>query len=148
MLEPVRASFRSGTPIRWNRVHNLAGFVYFNHSIHIKKGVGCVTCHGQVDQMPLTWQTSTLQMEWCLQCHRNPEKYLRPRDYIFTMKTNEQLLQEFNAETSEETGKVSHEPLTTEKIPREALKDQLSMGNKLVEMYKVNKKTSCSVCHR
>jgi predicted nucleic acid-binding protein len=64
------------------------------------------------------------------------------------MKTNEQLLQEFNAETSEETGKVSHEPLTTEKIPREALKDQLSMGNKLVEMYKVNKKTSCSVCHR
>jgi Cytochrome c7 and related cytochrome c len=84
-LEPVRESFRSGKPIEWNRVHKLADFVYFNHSIHINKGVGCQTCHGQVDQMPLMRQVATLQMEWCLDCHRQPERYLRPRQYVFSM---------------------------------------------------------------
>jgi hypothetical protein len=84
-LEPVRASWRTGMPIRWIRVHDLPDFTYFDHSIHLKKGVGCSTCHGQVDQMPLTWQVASLQMEWCLGCHRNPEKYLRPRDRIFSM---------------------------------------------------------------
>jgi len=85
MLEPVRASFRTGEPIQWIRVHDLGDFVYFNHSIHVNKGVGCETCHGRVDQMPLTWKANTLYMEWCLQCHRNPEKYLRPTDQVFTM---------------------------------------------------------------
>src|SRR5262249_46164795 len=85
MLEPVRESFRSGKSIEWNRVHHLAGFVYFDHSIHVKKGVGCVTCHGRVDQMPLTWQESSLQMEWCLGCHRNPERFVRPREQVFSM---------------------------------------------------------------
>ena len=79
-LEPVRASYRTGAPIEWNRVHKLAGFVYFDHSIHIAKGVGCATCHGQVDQMPLVRQVATLQMEWCIDCHRQPEKYLRPKE--------------------------------------------------------------------
>ena len=82
-LEPVRASFRSGTSIQWNRVHDLPDFVYFNHSIHIHKGVGCTTCHGQVDQMPLMRQEASLQMEWCLNCHRNPEMYVRPREAVF-----------------------------------------------------------------
>src|SRR6267378_2240944 len=82
-LEPVRDSFRSGRSIQWTRVHDLPDFVYFNHSIHVHKGVGCTTCHGQVDRMPLMWQEQSLQMEWCLDCHRNPERYVRPRDAVF-----------------------------------------------------------------
>jgi hypothetical protein len=85
MLEPVRESFRSDRAIQWTRVHNLPGFVYFDHSIHIHKGVGCSTCHGRVDQMPLTWRENTLYMDWCLDCHRAPERYVRPRDQVFNM---------------------------------------------------------------
>jgi hypothetical protein len=85
VLEPVRASFRSGESIRWTRVHNLPGFVYFDHSIHLKKGVGCTTCHGQVDQMPLMWREHSLYMEWCLECHRAPEKFVRPREFVFSV---------------------------------------------------------------
>src|SRR5262249_29303770 len=82
-LEPVRESFRTGRSIEWTRVHDLPDFVYFNHSIHVNKGVGCTTCHGQVDRMPLMWQEQSLQMEWCLNCHRNPERYVRPREAGF-----------------------------------------------------------------
>ena len=85
ILEPVRASFREDTPLRWTRVHDLPDFVYFNHSIHVKKGVGCETCHGRVDQMPLMSQQNSLQMEWCVACHRAPEKYVRPRSEVYTM---------------------------------------------------------------
>jgi len=85
ILEPVRASFRDDKPLHWVRVHDLPDFVYFNHSIHVKKGMGCETCHGRVDQMPLMEQVNTLQMEWCLNCHRNPENYVRPRSEITTM---------------------------------------------------------------
>jgi Cytochrome c7 and related cytochrome c len=85
ILEPVRASFRTGTPLKWQRVHDLPDFVYFNHSIHVNKGVGCATCHGRVDQMPLMYQKATLMMSWCLDCHRNPEKYVRPKDQVFNM---------------------------------------------------------------
>jgi hypothetical protein len=85
MLEPVRESYRTGQPLRWTRVHNLAEFAYFNHSIHVNKGVGCATCHGPVDQMPLIAQQESLLMEWCLDCHRNPERYLRPREEVFNM---------------------------------------------------------------
>jgi len=85
MLAPVRASYENGESIPWQRVHDLPDFVYFNHSIHINKGVGCVTCHGQVDQMPLTWQVQSLQMRWCLDCHRHPEKFVRPREEVFSM---------------------------------------------------------------
>jgi hypothetical protein len=84
-LEPVRESFRANKPIAWNRVHKLPEYTYFDHSIHVKKGVGCVSCHGRVDRMPLTWQEHTLHMEWCLDCHRNPERHLRPRDKVFDM---------------------------------------------------------------
>jgi hypothetical protein len=84
-LEPVRASYRDNTSIQWTRVHDLPDFVYFNHSIHVAKGVGCETCHGRIDKMSLTWQQNTLQMDWCLDCHRAPEKNLRPRQFITTM---------------------------------------------------------------
>jgi hypothetical protein len=117
MLEPVRSSFRSGESIRWTRVHDLPGFVYFDHSIHLKKGMGCESCHGRVDQMPLIWKTETLQMEWCLDCHRNPEKNIRPRSEVFTM---------------------GYKPEG----------NQLEIGRKLVDEYKVQKLTDCNTCHR
>jgi hypothetical protein len=85
MLEPVRASFQTGQALHWTRVHDLPDFVYFDHSIHLGKGVGCATCHGRVDQMPLMLAEHNLLMEWCLDCHRMPERYVRPREYVFRM---------------------------------------------------------------
>jgi hypothetical protein len=117
ILEPVRESFRTGKSLEWTRVHNLPGFVYFDHSIHVHKGVGCTTCHGRVDQMPLMWRENTLYMEWCLECHRNPERFVRPRDQVFNM--------------------VWQPP-----------SDQIALGQKLVQEYKIESLTSCSVCHR
>src|SRR6476620_2263725 len=105
ILEPVRASFREDKPMTWVRVHDLPDFVYFNHGIHVKKGVGCATCHGQVDRMPLIYQKSSLFMTWCLDCHRNPAKYIRPRDQVFNMSwerpaddpgLGERLVKEYN----------------------------------------------------
>jgi hypothetical protein len=85
MLAPVRVSYSTGKPLEWTRVNDLPDFVYFNHSIHVKKGMGCETCHGRIDEMPLTLQENTLQMEWCINCHRTPENYIRPRSEIYTM---------------------------------------------------------------
>ena len=85
MLEPVRASWRNNESIHWTRVHDLPGFVYFNHSIHVNKGIGCQTCHGRVDLMPLMWKVNSLHMGWCLDCHRAPEKYIRPKAAVFQM---------------------------------------------------------------
>jgi cytochrome c7-like protein len=85
MLEPVRASLRDERPIVWTRVHDLPDFAYFDHSIHVAKGIGCVSCHGRVDEMPLMRQAAPLQMEWCLECHRHPETRVRPRAEVFNM---------------------------------------------------------------
>jgi hypothetical protein len=104
-LEPVRASFREDTPLEWTRVHDLPDFVYFNHSAHVNKGIGCSTCHGRVDRMPLTWQVHSLQMEWCLECHRQPEKYVRPKAEVYNiayeapadqLEQGRKLVQEYN----------------------------------------------------
>jgi hypothetical protein len=116
-LEPVRESFRSGRSIEWTRVHDLPDFVYFNHAIHVTKGIGCTTCHGQVDRMPLMWQEQSLQMEWCIDCHRAPERYVRPRDQVFS---------------------VTYRPPG----------NQLEIGRRLVDEYKIQRLTSCSTCHR
>ncbi|HTQ80166.1 MAG TPA: cytochrome c3 family protein [Thermoanaerobaculia bacterium] len=85
LLEPVRASYAKNVPLRWTRLHDLPDYVYFNHSIHVAKGVGCATCHGRVDRMPLMYQNATLLMEWCIDCHRNPAPNLRPKDQVFNM---------------------------------------------------------------
>ncbi len=85
VLAPVRASLATGRPIRWTRVNDLPDFVFFNHAIHINKGVGCSTCHGPVDEMPITWRAESLYMKWCLNCHRAPQNYLRRRDQIFNL---------------------------------------------------------------
>jgi hypothetical protein len=118
MLAPVRASYRSGESIEWNRVHRLADHVYFNHAVHVNKGVGCVTCHGRIDQMQLVRQHGTLLMEWCLDCHRNPDPYLRPRDEVFNMEWS----------------------------PSPA--EQAELGPKLAREYDVRRLIHCSTCHR
>ncbi len=82
-LEPVRASFREDRSIQWTKVNDLPDFVYFDHSAHVNQGIGCTSCHGRVDRMPLVWQEASLQMEWCLECHRHPERYVRPRSAVF-----------------------------------------------------------------
>ena len=120
ILEPVRASFRDNTPIRWNRVNDLPDFVYFNHSIHVKKGIGCATCHGPVDRMPLMYQEATLQMSWCLECHRNPAKYIRPREEVFNMNWQ----------------RPGNDPGMGERLVRD------------YKIASVEQLTNCSTCHR
>jgi len=85
LLEPVRESWATGKSINWIRVHDLPDYVYFNHEIHVNKGIGCASCHGRVDEMPLMYEENTLQMEWCLNCHRDPAKNLRPTSEIYNM---------------------------------------------------------------
>lgn len=120
MLEPVRESFHKDRPIAWQRVHELPEFVYFNHAVHVHKGVGCVECHGRVDRMPLTYQDQSLLMSWCLSCHRRPGPHLRPRDEVFSM---------------------------TWKRPADAtgLAEQLMNDYRIRSPQEL---TSCSVCHR
>jgi len=133
MLEPVRESFRSGKSLVWTRVNDLPDFVYFDHSIHINKGVGCNVCHGPVDRMPLMYNYASLQMEWCLDCHRAPEKYLRPRDQVFNMRYQEP---------------STDSPVV---VDGQDYTDQRSLGLALVKKYNlrtVRDITSCSTCHR
>ena len=85
VLAPVRKSFAAGEPLKWIRVNDLPGYVYFNHSAHVAKGIGCTNCHGRIDQMPLTRKAQTFYMRWCLDCHREPQQYIRPRDKVFDM---------------------------------------------------------------
>jgi hypothetical protein len=85
MLAPVRDSMARHIPLRWHRVYRLPDYVFFNHSIHVAKGVACETCHGRVDQMPLTWRAQPLHMRWCLDCHRDPAPHLRPSEAVFAM---------------------------------------------------------------
>ena len=85
MLEPVRSSYATGKPLEWTKVHDLPDFTYFNHSIHVAKGIGCATCHGPVQEMRLMRTAEPVQMRWCLDCHRNPEKFIRPKEEIYNM---------------------------------------------------------------
>jgi hypothetical protein len=136
MLAPVRESFKSGKSLEWTRVHDVPDFAYFNHAVHVQKGIGCVTCHGRVDKMPLTWREHTLHMKWCLDCHRNPEPHLRPREQVFSMT--------WNPEDEKET---------TEEL-RNRLMEELRIGVQTDEEGRVaidshhNKLTNCSTCHR
>jgi len=121
-LALVRESYVTGLPIEWVKVHKVPDFVYFNHAIHVNKGVGCSNCHGQVNQMPVVWQTQPLYMGWCLDCHRNPEQYVRPRDEVYNMDY------------------VAPAPA-----------EQLVLGRELVEQYGImpaSQLTNCWVCHR
>src|SRR3984885_10403776 len=89
LLQPVRTSWATGDSIPWVKIHDLPDFVYFNHEIHVNKGMGCSSCHGRVDLMPLMYQENTFQMSWCLNCHRDPGKNLRPTSEIYNMAWEE-----------------------------------------------------------
>ena len=118
VLAPVRESLATGTPIHWNRVNNLPDYVYFNHSIHVAKGVGCASCHGNVAEMPLMYKAAPMTMEWCLSCHRNPGPNLRPADLIYDPAW----------QRGPDTPSV------------EALMAQYKLGDRNL--------TECSICHR
>jgi hypothetical protein len=120
ILEPVRASLALNRPLQWSRVHNLPDFVYFDHSIHVQKGVGCVSCHGRVDQMPMLWKAEPMTMAWCLDCHRHPELHLREQRDVFNM----------------------------EYAPSD--REQFELGSALLKRkhIEVDRLINCSVCHR
>jgi hypothetical protein len=123
-LKPIRESYAKGTPVTWIKVHDLPGYAYFSHAAHVNQGVGCASCHGRIDQMEVVRQTKPLSMSWCLGCHREPERNLRPRDQITNMQ--------WDAQTA--TGK-----------------SQLELGTELRKAYGIqgpDYMTSCSTCHR
>ena len=130
---------RDEKPIEWTRVHKLPDFVFFNHSIHVNKGIGCATCHGPVDKMPLMYQENTLRMGWCLTCHRNPEQFIRPREQVLNMN--------YDPSDDESLGKELGMPQDEAK---KKYGDQEALGAKLVQDYHVHKEqlTNCYVCHR
>ena len=119
MLKPVRVSYNNNVPLRWNRVYDLPNYVYFDHSIHVHKGVGCSECHGRVDRMPLIFKAASLEMQWCLDCHRDPGKHLRPQSEIFNMNW-------------------------TPAANQSARGSELIEANKI----EVGRLDNCSVCHR
>ena len=131
LLEPVRQGYGKGVPIAWTKVHNVPHYTYFNHSIHVAKGVGCYSCHGRIDDMNLVFQTKTLLMEWCLDCHRKPENHLRPREEVYNLGWKPADLG-----VNPDTGR----PFT-----------QLEIGKQKKAEYQVREPdvlTNCSMCHR
>jgi len=133
MLEPVRQSYRTDVSLQWTRVNALPDFVYFDHSIHVAKGIGCTTCHGQIASMPLTYRAGTLYMSWCLDCHRAPEKNIRPKSEVFNPYY--------------EPPSATH----VVKVNGVEYRDQLEMGRRLKDDYHIQPLAtlqSCSTCHR
>ncbi|MBP0588331.1 cytochrome c3 family protein [Paraburkholderia sp. LEh10] len=119
VLAPLHASMDTNTPVRWNRVHDLPDFVYFDHSIHVNKGVACIECHGRIDEMPLTARVASLDMQWCLQCHRNAPRHIRPLADVFTMSDARPLSQQ-----------------------------EIGQLNRLFHLQDTRRLTDCSTCHR
>lgn len=123
VLEPVRESLREERRIRWKRVYRIPDYVYFDHSIHVAKGVGCTTCHGQIDRMPLTSAAKPFYMQQCLDCHQNPENFVRPKEEVFSMDWR----------------------------PPAQPQERRRQGLELIQKYKIapaHKLTDCYVCHR
>ena len=159
MLEPVRRSFQTDTPIVWNRVHNVPHYAYFNHSIHVAKGVGCQSCHGQIDEMNLTFQAKTLLMEWCINCHRNPHEQLRPNSEIYSMtwapgrpvNGKEQVWVREDLPNWGKNADGTDTAAAVELLGKPRPTTQAALGAKLKELYDIRDGvtlTSCSMCHR
>jgi ferredoxin len=170
LLEPVRSSWATGESLVWTKVHDLPDFVYFSHEIHVNKGLGCASCHGRVDQMPLMYAQNTLQMEWCLDCHRNPAKNIRPTSEIYNAKPGSPTAASVSCTTKDPAstgpemaslelplrgphGLASDVAAST--MPAAAsfqkFTSQDDLGHFLVEHYKIRTPkdlTSCEVCHR
>jgi menaquinone reductase, multiheme cytochrome c subunit len=133
-LLPVQESWKTDRPIEWVKVHDLPDFAYFNHSAHVNKGVGCVTCHGRVDTMETVNQVQPLSMSWCLDCHREPEKFLRPKDRVTDMWWRPEVTKDASGKPTESEGQA-----------------QLRIGRELKKQYgirDVQYMQSCSTCHR
>ena len=122
-LAPVRKSRDTGMPVEWVRVHDLPDYAYFNHSAHVNRGIGCVSCHGRVDRMEVVHQVAPLSMSWCLDCHRHPEKHLRPLDRITDMAWDPELDPDIQLAQAE-------------------------LGVQLAKKYNIHPPTDCSTCHR
>ena len=145
LLAPVRDSFRTGRPLAWTRVHNVADYVYFNHRIHIAKGVGCECCHGRVDRMPLMGSTATLHMEWCLECHRHPEQFVRNQRDIYRFGLGEPRDDGHAAQVTEsDETERGHPAIQAQRGER------ATAGALLVQQYGIatGQLTDCAVCHR
>lgn len=153
LLEPVRQSYETGTPIVWNLVNKVPDFVHFNHSIHVNRGINCNTCHGAVNNMHITWKGNSFQMAWCLQCHRAPERYLykdpqnpnlTPRQQVFNVYWK---LQEFGKAKLNDQEKQLVEGDYGGAATWETHK--IAEGKKLVNLYgvKTQQLADCSVCH-
>jgi len=144
LLEPVREAYRTGQAVQWTKVHNLPDFVYFNHSIHVAKGVACITCHGAVDKMPLMYQKNSLSMRWCLECHRNPQKFIGLKEKVFETGESE----------PPQVSEVVEELLAKGDITPEEAKNYQgysSVGKVLVKAYHIKPKiklADCYTCHR
>jgi len=119
-LEAVRNSWSTGLPIMWDRIHKAPDYAYFNHAVHVNRGVSCVSCHGNVDQMPVVYQAESQSMGWCLECHRNPEPNLRPLDEVYNLTWT----------------------------PTDSGLDQASLGKELVDDWHINPPETCAGCHR
>ena len=132
VIKKVKECFESNTPIEWVRVHQLPDYAYFNHSQHINSGVSCVTCHGRVDQMEVIHQVESLSMSWCLECHRNPEKFIRPKEKVTQLWW-------------EPEGAVQKQSL---KLLETQLSPQEKMGLELIETYNIHPREDCTACHR
>lgn len=148
LLEPVRQSYETGTPIHWTRVNPLPEFVYFNHSIHVARGVNCNTCHGPVQEMQITWKGNSFQMAWCLQCHRAPERYLHqedpqrsPRQQVFDLYWRIQADQPLTEREKQ---------LAAGEDPFSDKKEDVEKGKELVKTMgvRVAQLADCSICHR
>jgi hypothetical protein len=140
LLEPVRESYRTGQPIVWNKVNKLPDFVYFNHSIHINRGINCNYCHGAIQTQMITAKGKPFFMSWCLECHRNPEKFVRPREEVFALYRRFQRKDQLNPhELSLATGGSY--------VPAE---DQGTVGPQLLREYHIKKEqmADCWICHR
>ena len=138
-LEPIRESFATGKPVEWVKVHDLPDYVFFNHSAHVNHGVGCVSCHGRIDQMDVVQQAAPLSMGWCLECHREPEKNLRPKDQITNMGWKA---------TDDPVAKAQN---LDPKKPGDLAKAQELVGAKYKQEYGIHDSaymTSCYTCHR
>jgi hypothetical protein len=168
LVEPVRQSWASGQSLVWTRVHDLPDYVYFSHEIHVNKGLGCASCHGRVDEMPLMYAQNTLQMEWCLDCHRDPKKNLRPTSEIYNMAWQKPTAEKpvWCAASPDRSGTPTSEsvrctaaeptlevasmaPVAPPQYTRFTSQDAL--GQFLLERYKIRtprELSSCEVCHR
>ncbi|MGD0294884.1 MAG: cytochrome c3 family protein [Terracidiphilus sp.] len=160
LLRPVRDSWATDQSLHWIKVHDLPDYVYFSHEIHVHKGVGCASCHGRVDQMPLMYAENSLQMEWCLDCHRNPAKKLRPTSEIYNNAWENPSPdrpvwcavgdEKPGVPTAESVKCVTKKP-AEQSAANQKFTNQDELGRFLVQHYKIrtpNELSSCEVCHR